>query len=314
MIDAPDITLNVRNVCTKLAVCITFHYSEHRLQYFAEVCKGLEDISPVVILTVITNTSDQDELLKIQSCMDTSKLDFEFFIPHGLGHPYLLAWSHLDIFRKQFDDISFTHFLYVEDDIKVTKGNVEYWLNSREELKPLGLIPGFFRFEKGDVNREFYSPEVMSRMSLHDCSLIQLGDGRAFIGIVYPYQGLYFLDRALMEEHLKGPSSNPDFDHSDGGLLRVQSHDMRERAALCLTFVNVPSGYRSRYVLPFNNTNNQIESVCLVHHLPNNYTNNPLTPIGKIKVNDIFIPKSINTYFRKKMKTIVGSMLRKLLS
>lgn len=204
--------------------------------------------------------------------------------------------------------------MYVEDDIKVTKENVEYWLNARDNLKPFGLIPGFFRFEKSNIDGELYSSDVMEKMSFYDCSRLTLGNEKSFIGIVYPYQGLYFHDRELMEEHLNGPSSNPDFDHSDGGLLRIQSHDLRARAALCLTFVKVPLGYRSRYVLPINAINNQLEPVCLVHHLPDNYTNNPATPIGKIKVADIFIPKSIKTYFRKKIKVVFSSLLSTLIS
>lgn len=312
MINHSDI-IQVANECKKLAICITFHYSEPRLKYFEQVCKSLEDVCPEVVLTVVTSTSKEDEIRKIRSCVNTDKFIFDFFIPQGIGHPYLLAWSHLDVFRRQFEDPSFTHFLYVEDDIKITKANINYWLTTREKLRPFGLIPGFFRFEQNDKDGERYSSDVMARMSLYDCSLVELGNGEAFIGIVYPYQGLYFLDRSLMQEHLVGPSSNPDFDHSDGGFLRVQSHDLRARAALCLTFVGVPKDHRSRYVLPFDASNTHLKPVCLVHHLPNNYTNNPATPIGKIKVDDIFIPKSLNTYFRKRIKTTLSSLLRKML-
>ena len=298
----------------KLAVCITFHYVEERIKYFAEVCRSLIDIAPIVHLTIVTNTNENDKISRIESLVDKEKIHLEFLIPHGLGHPYLLAWSHLEVFRKKINETSYSHFLYLEDDMKITSENIAYWLDARSKLKNYGLIPAFFRIEENTLDGKLYSTDVMQKMSMYECPVFDVENGNSFISIIYPFQGLYLLDRDLMYEHLNGPTSCPDFDHSDGGLLRVQSHDLRARAALGLTFVGVPSGFRSRYILPFDKQNSQIKPVCFVHHLPNNYTNNPETPIGKIKVDDIFIPKSINTYFRKKInmfvKTLIGYFVR----
>jgi hypothetical protein len=110
------------------------------------------------------------------------------------------------------------------------------------------------------------------------------------------------MDRELLAEHLDGPTSNPDFDHSDNGLFRIQGHDMRARAAMGLSFAHVPKGFRSRNVLPFNKETLQIEPYSFVHHLPDNYTNNPNELAGKVPVNNLFIPASVNTYLKKKAK------------
>ena len=37
--------------------------------------------------------------------------------------------------RKRIADTSFTHFLYLEDDIRVTKKNLIYWINARNSLR-----------------------------------------------------------------------------------------------------------------------------------------------------------------------------------
>jgi hypothetical protein len=105
----------------KLAVCITFHYVEERIQYLKEVCKSLAQISQEISLTIIINTSNKNEIDKIKKVIDTRITEFDFFMPNGLGHPYLLSWSHLNIFREQIKDSSYTHFLYLEDDIKIEK-------------------------------------------------------------------------------------------------------------------------------------------------------------------------------------------------
>jgi hypothetical protein len=298
---------------TKLAVCITFHYVEDRLPYLAVVCRSLAGIAPVVDLTIITNTQDKGEHNAIRSVVDTRQMAFDFFVPSGLGHPYLLAWSHLAVFRKKFTDESYSHFLYLEDDLHITKENVAYWLTARELLRPFNLIPSFFRRELNHADNQWYSSDVMSKMSMYDCKVIDIDGKTSFIGIVYPYQGLYFLDRQLMQEHLEGISSTPDFDHHSGGLLRTQSHQIRERAALCLTFVNVPAGFRSRNVLPFDKATNEIKPECLIHHLPDTYANNPAHVAGKIRVNDVFIPRSIGSYFKKATKEIARQLLKKII-
>lgn len=298
----------------KLAVCITFHYVEERIKYFADVCKALIDIAPIVHLTVVTNTNEKDKLSQIESLVDKEKIHVEFLIPHGLGHPYLLAWSHLDVFRKKIEDTSYSHFLYLEDDMKITSENIAYWLDARRKLKDHGFIPAFFRVEKNNLDGNLYSTDVMQKMSMYDCTTFDVENGDPFIGIVYPFQGLYLLDRELMYEHLNGPTSCPDFDHSDGGLLRIQSHDLRARAALCLTFANVPKGFRSRNLLPFNKNNMQIEPICFVHHLPNNYTNNPTHDIGKIRIDQLFITKSISTFLKKKSKKVITFLISSIFS
>jgi len=298
----------------KLSVCITFHYVPSRLKYLAMACKKLVDIAPKIHLTIVTNTSSPEELQHIRDVIETPKFIFDILIPIGLGHPFLLAWSHLPVFKKQFEDKSFTHFLYLEDDIGISPENIKYWLEERTTLKPFGFYPSFFRRELNDTDNSWYSTDVMSKMSLYDCPVVDIEDGKSFISTVFPYQGMYFLDRELMKEHLEGPSSNPDFEHNRTGIFRIHPTEVREKAALALTYVNVPAGYRSRNLLSFDKKANQISDYCMIHHLPNNYTNNPESMIGKIKVDQLFIPKSINTYFRKKIKVALSSLLSALFS
>ena len=47
---------------------------------------------------------------------------------------------------------SFSHFLYLEHDILLSKKNIIYWNVSRKILKSFNLIPGFIRIEKNKNN------------------------------------------------------------------------------------------------------------------------------------------------------------------
>ena len=58
--------------------------------------------------------------------------------------------------RKKIADNSFTHFMYLEDDIRVTKENIVYWLNARKALKIYNLIPSYVRTEINFKDKEVY--------------------------------------------------------------------------------------------------------------------------------------------------------------
>jgi hypothetical protein len=90
---------------------------------------------------------------------------------------------------------------------------------------------------------------------------------------------MYLLDRALMQEHLASPSSNPDFGR----------WNIREKAAQGLTFWGVPKGFHSRIMLGLEAGRKALDRRCLVHHMPNNGANDPQSRFGKIPLDAIFL-------------------------
>lgn len=296
----------------KIAVCITFHYNKQREAFLIEVVEGLKTIQASIELTIICNEipNDLKNLLKVFST-DNFKLDF--FIPKGLGHPYLLSWSHYLIFKSKLSDINISHFLYLEDDLKFTKNNFNYWVKSRGILKDLNGYPAFFRYEKNNSFKQ-YSTDVPEPMSIYDCKVIGTSCGDYFINIVYPYQGMYLYDRELMLEYFNSPSFNPDFDHGIfNSLFASKPFNIREKAALGLTYLNIPKGFRSRTFLPYNQKENILESECLIHHIPNNYTQDNSSPYGKIEINGIFKKKTTNLFLNHAIKLFLKTILRQIL-
>ena len=67
-----------------------------------------------------------------------------------LSHPFDLTWCHKAIITSEFvekTDGGHTHFLYIEDDIRLSFANFCYFAGIRERLRPTGLLPAFVRTE-----------------------------------------------------------------------------------------------------------------------------------------------------------------------
>jgi hypothetical protein len=203
----------------------------------------------------------------------------EIYVPKFIGHPFLLTWGHLDVFRKFFEaDEGITHFMYLEDDIEIKPNNIAYWLQGREDLLKVGLIPSFLRYELADQKEGILSTDVTSPVELSAIpTFIANESGNFYINLPEPYQGMYLLDRELAKEHLFGPSSSPDFG----------PWGIREKAAQGLTFSKIPSGCFSRNFIGYIQSQGCIDPNALIHHTPNNYANNPLSKFGKIHIKNL---------------------------
>jgi hypothetical protein len=264
-------------VMMKLITAVTFHYVEARLKYLSKALAHHPTLADAVETHVITNTSCPAELERIRDAMPAKTGSFSpnILVSGKLWHPYLLTWVHKDVFRAALNGNSgFTHFMYVEDDIEVKRANVDYWVDAREWLRPHGLIPSFFRVERSSRDQRWKSTDTVRPVDPRRQPRIELREDIHFINMPNPYQGMYLMDTELMREHL---SSRPA--HWKIGRWRV-----RERAAQGQTFVNVPAGFSARNVVPFNPKTRMVLPECLVHHLPNNYADDPFAKFGKVDI------------------------------
>jgi hypothetical protein len=191
-----------------------------------------------------------------------------------LPHPFFLGWHHLEVFRHLLSNTKVSHFLYMEDDLLISEKNIRYWLIGRKKLRHRGLYPSFVRVEKRKNSDVWYSTDCTEHVDLSKLPSVRINDRYRFFGLPNPYQGMYLMDRELMSEHLSGPSSHPDFG----------PWGIREKAAQGLTFLNVPQGFGSRNVVGYNCETNQIDSHSWIHHMTNNYANDPSQPFGKIPI------------------------------
>lgn len=262
----------------KLCVAVSFHFVSERLRFLKAVAAELGSLADDVHLHVVTNATGDADRAAIRSAVGGYGFTVELINPTWIGHPFLLTWCHLDVFRQQLrDDRGITHFLYLEDDILIRPRNVAYWLRGREDLRMHGLIPSFLRVEYRAEAEVPFATDVTKRLPLGTLPALKLEDDYAYLNLPQPYQGMYLLDRALMEEHLAGSSSSPE----SGGW------GIRERAAQGLTFAAVPSGCYSRNFIGHDLRATRVDPDCLIHHLPNNYANDAASVFAKIPVAEL---------------------------
>jgi len=195
-----------------------------------------------------------------------------------MGHPYFLPWGHLPVFKQYFSsDLSISHFMYLEDDIKVTSNNITYWLRGRNELYEFGFYPSFVRFEKNHINGLQYATDITIPLKLKKLPNIEISLDYRYLSSPQPYQGMYLMDREMLGEYFQSPASSPDF----GGW------NIREKATQGLTFIGVPEPFHSRNLIGYRVLKNMIDQDALIHHLPDNYANNAQSAFGKILIDKL---------------------------
>jgi hypothetical protein len=262
----------------KLLIAVTFHYNPSRLIYLERIAKWFSSLAKEVQVVVVTNAESMPLYESIQNIF---KVNIKIVTPKYLGHPYLLTWSHLDVFREMYKiDDNISHFMYLEDDIEIKLNNIEYWLRVREDLRYSGFIPSFMRYEIPDFQSIKKSTDVTKQVNFADIPKLIKNEGKyCYVNIPQCYQGMYLLDRELAHEHFFGESSSPDF-----GVWGI-----REKAAQGLTFAKVKPGFFSRNLLGFNTFEKVVDEDALIHHTPNNYANDPGSIFGKLSVDQLIV-------------------------
>lgn len=280
----------------KIFCCISFHFILDRIRFLSETIKGVSEIESCSIeICIVTNTAEPSYINKLQEVIDehtNNNISISIEIFDNLIHPWYLTWVHKSLMAKGFLTNKYSHYLYLEDDIRLTNSNIKYWNKYREELKKYNFYPSFLRVEFNQIHKEWRATDITDRIRLSEQRVIRIDDADLFfINSPQPYQGMFFYDHELMHEHLISITANA----KDYGRLELVDADpnwpgggVAERANLGLTYFNVPSGYTSRNVLPFSRYYSLIDKDCLIHHIPNNYTNDrPEMPFGKISISNL---------------------------
>ena len=215
----------------------------------------------------------------------------------------MLTWVHLDIFRREFfKNKKISHFLYIEDDIKISKENIMYWSKYKKTLNKFKLLPSFVRYEIQKKTKKKFSVDVREKSYFHLIPKIKIKKNYFFINLPYSYQAMYLMDRNLMKVHLNSISSNPDFSSN--------IWNIRERASQGVSFLNIPKKFKSRNVVGFNLDNNEIDQNALIHHIPNTYINKKDKFLSRILIKDLIYSKNDEKYSLN-LKQLINSIIKK---
>jgi hypothetical protein len=267
-----------------LLVAITFHHVAARIPYLLEVVRALNDF-PVraMHIVVMVNAVEDAERARLQAILEPGLGAGKSLALHrctDIGHPYNLTWQHKRLITDVFlaPGAGFTHFVYLEDDIRFGFANFAYFLRWRPLLAEHGLIPSFVRVEYAAEAQEMRLTDHCPPPGLGTGRPVQAPGGVVFIPPPAPYCALFVLDRTLAEEHVATRSFDPIASE------QVVGWGVRERAAAGLCWENPPPGYLSRYAVAIDPATERYLPEAWVPHLPNNYANSSNTPFGKLSV------------------------------
>ena len=280
--------LTKERACAAHILCaITFHFDAARLAFLAEVLRSLSQFSVASMdVVIVTNTSRNDQVTLLH------RLSKEVLPGSGaqvrsyehLSHPFELTWCHKAILGNEFvatNDGRYTHFVYIEDDIRLSFENFRYFVEFRELLRRHGLLPAFVRMEYSAALSGFVASDAFWPIYVPVQAHIRLGD-TIMVNMPNPYNPCFILDVELADEYVRSGS----FDREASA--RLCRWGVRERAAMGLCLENVPAPFATRYAVPVSTQTDMVLPVARIAHLPNNYANDPRMPLGKVRIDELF--------------------------
>jgi hypothetical protein len=270
----------------RILVAISFHFDFTRLGFLGEVLRSLSEFPVAAIeVVVLTNVADAETIAPLRRlCLETLGDLCNIRTEVDLASPWDLTWRHKVIIADEFiarNHGDFTHFVYLEGDIRLTFANFCYWLEFRDLLRPAGLLPAFVRMEYREATGGYTASDAFWPIYVPVQPYLRIDD-MFLVNMPNPYNPLYLLDRELAREYVTSPS----FDQ--GKSIEVARWGISERAAMGLCLENVPIPFRSRYVVPVSARTGKTPPFAWTLHIPNNYASDPRSPLGKVRMDSLF--------------------------
>ena len=270
----------------RILVAISFHFDFTRLGFLGEVLRSLSEFPVAAIeVVVLTNVADAETIAPLRRlCLETLGDLCTIRTEVDLASPWDLTWRHKAIISDEFIERNhgdFTHFIYLEGDIRFTFANFCYWLEFRDLLRPAGLLPAFVRMEYREAVGGYTASDAFWRVYVPAQPYLRIDD-MFLVNMPNPYNPFYLLDRELAREYVTSPS----FDQ--GKSIEVARWGISERAAMGLCLENVPIPFQSRYVVPVSARTGKTPAYAWTLHIPSNYASNPRSPLGKVRMESLF--------------------------
>jgi len=255
----------------------------NRYKYLSKVLDELANLKVnQLVINIFSNSKEvESELAKLGSY---SKVKFHYFTKYNKVNvfnnspwvyddersPWMLTWEHKSALKRYLiDSDENTLFLYIENDMKFTQKNLNYWLKAKSKLVGTSLIPAFVRVEESMNSNQWVSidhfggkPSMFKNLPKYSTA------GEVYVQLDNPYCACYLLDEELANEFVNSKAFNEKTSRE------LTWWDIGARAAMGLGFVNPPTGFKSRHVVPVKKAGNyyQIKEEAKLHHLPNIYS------------------------------------------
>mmetsp|Transcript_6346 Transcript_6346/g.18245 ORF Transcript_6346/g.18245 Transcript_6346/m.18245 type:complete len:432 (-) Transcript_6346:294-1589(-) len=213
---------------------------------------------------------------------------------------WALLWAHREVFETQLQTYDHTAFIYLEDDTEISWEALLSWGADAEALAPLGFQRGFFRTEVRHDGREVLL-DVGETINMTDwkrtvevdcraapCCQVedpevpywQLREGpplcqhRHYISMHQPFMGMWLCTRAQLAQFTASPLWHKEValaaNLTDEDNI-VYTWNYPERSNAILQLANVPEGFYSASVVPYDPELRILLPIGRVEHERNGY-------------------------------------------
>ena len=267
----------------KMSIVICYHFNKKRIKNLKKICQNIDNYKFSKNVSIITNEINNNEYNFLKNELRKKLKKFNIIKIKDIPEPNLLPWYCLDYMKKSYKNKSFTHFLYLEDDILINENNINYWIFARKILKKFNFIPAFLRCEND--GKKLFSVDNPKAIKLNDTPKILTNSKEfGFLNLKYPYHASCLMDRDLMKEYTK--SKLVGIDYGLRHKIMKTMYPIKELANIIIGYINVPKGYYNRFFLPFVSSK-KIPIYCIIKHIDNKYIKINKEHFGKININNL---------------------------
>ena len=267
----------------KISVVICFHFNKKRIKNLQKICANINNYKFSKRVSIITNEINTNEYKSLKKELSKKLKKINIIKIKDIPEPNLLPWYCMDYMKKSYKNKSFSHFLYLEDDILINENNINYWIFARKILKKFNFIPAFLRCETNG-NKLFSVDNPKTIRIKNTPKILTKSKKIGFLNLRYPYHASCLMDRDLMKEYNK--SKLIGIDYSLKHKVMKTLYPIKELANIIIGYINVPNGYYNRFFLPFINSN-KIPFYCIIKHIDNKYIKLKNERFGKIDIKNL---------------------------
>jgi hypothetical protein len=279
------------------AIC--FHFNRNKLPFLKETLAASFSRQYELTTVVTTNSNTETDLNDIASCFTnliTSNSHYEITTFPNLSNPWLLPWTHKQLMKTAFESGLYTHYIYTEDDIRLSEDNILSWIQLNASIGNYNSVyPSFVRVEFCKVKKKWFYTDQRNAVGISSSNFIEHtfhSNRIRLYELSNPYQAMFIYDNNQMEEYINSQQylvqhckSLTNICHPTWG-----GGGVAEDAAYGLTFKDPISPFRSRNLLPIDTYYRVPLTGFLIHHLTNSYRENHTNQgFATLGLDDLFL-------------------------
>ena len=266
----------------KIWVGITAHDPMSRLSTLLLVVSQYEKFVEDVSIKVYIDYDSQEVADDLHGFLSNFNLEIEVVVCSPDFKGYALCWAHkLDFAMSAFNQ-EFDYYIYQENDMVLTRDNFNYWRSWYKRLEPLGLEPGFIRYELYEGSKIPFdnylvhsltktTPNVWTNEGFKPLNVLCVDhEIDFFTQAANPYYGAMILSSEKAKEYLFTDA----FDmHKSYQYVGKRNWPLADRSSMGLTFYP-PEGAEHRRSIPITKKGDSFlpKPECLIEHRSNRYS------------------------------------------